>query len=74
MIQLKQGQTWRHKKRGTNYEILSVTATLQVQNSILDMSSVVIYVSRPEGQIWVRPIAEFLDGRFEHVPTGGARG
>jgi hypothetical protein len=58
---------WRHKKRGTTYTEMG-RATMQV-NGPLDMAKVVIYQSNADGSMWVRPLSEFEDGRFERVHT-----
>lgn len=55
----------RHKKRGTTYQVLFGTATLQVEGE-LDNERVVVYQGI-DGKVWVRPHAEFFDGRFEEV-------
>lgn len=58
---------WRHKKRGTTYTEMG-RARLQVDGP-LDMADVVIYQSNTDGSMWVRPVTEFEDGRFERVHT-----
>ena len=54
--------THRHRKGG-HYRVLS--------HGILekDRSDVVIY-DDAKGQVWVRPVAEFYDGRFEALAEG----
>lgn len=72
-------KTYKHKKRGTTYTIIgegrmSVSAdwhmTVQKMSGTaqfhVDMEEVVIYQGE-DGNIWVRPKAEFFDGRFEEV-------
>jgi hypothetical protein len=56
---------WRHKKRGTVYEEIG-RGQFQCTGSALDDELVVIYRG-DDGKLWVRPIAEFEDGRFERV-------
>lgn len=53
---------WRHKKTNTLYKIkdlvvIESTVTLAVSYTNLSSSEI----------IWVRPLDEFLDGRFERV-------
>lgn len=59
------GQMWRHKTRGSTYEVLA-RATMQCADNPLDDAPVVIYRDLM-GYTWVRPESEFLDGRFELV-------
>ena len=58
----------RHKKTGTVYRVIGparIEATLE---------AAVIYVRADgEGPYWVRPIREFIDGRFEQVRDGAWR-
>ena len=56
------GRFWRHEKTGKHYEVLGtgyIEATL---------TPCVIY-RRKSGDdiVWVRPLEEFLDGRFEDI-------
>jgi hypothetical protein len=56
--------THRHVKRGTTYEIVG-NAILQCSaNSILDEQPLVVYRGE-DGQLWVRGVTEFNDGRFD---------
>ena len=58
---------WRHVKRGTVYrEIGRGIFQIAGDSSIADEEPVVIYAGE-DGRMWVRPEAEFLDGRFEEV-------
>lgn len=57
--------THRHRKRGTEYREIA-RGQLQTAEDIGDGSAVVIYVGT-DGRHWVRPVAEFDDGRFERV-------
>lgn len=57
------GAHYRHKKTGGVYQ-LSMFATIEAT-----MTPAVVYTARNSGgvQSWVRPLAEFCDGRFEPV-------
>jgi len=57
-------EVWKHKKRGTWYEVLG-TGHLQMELPVCDETEVVIYKSDKDSSLWVRPVAEFHDGRFE---------
>lgn len=59
------GRRFRHKKRGTTYTEIA-RGTMQASGD-WDMQPVVIYVADADQSIWVRPAAEFEDGRFEPV-------
>lgn len=52
---------WRHVKKGTRYSVMCLG------NSVATLEVEVIYFSLDTGIIWIRPIDEFLDGRFERV-------
>ena len=54
----------RHKKRGTEYEVLG-EADLQTGKPLTDYAVVIVYRDVTTGRIWVRPRDEFTDGRFE---------
>lgn len=59
------GAHYRHKKTGGTYQLL-MTATIEAT-----MTPAVVYAARVDGTVhrWVRPLAEFCDGRFEPVDT-----
>jgi hypothetical protein len=67
---------WRHKKRGTVYEIITDHATIQC-STYPDFEEKVgdaawtVYRNIKTHAIYVRPTKEFLDGRFEMVPEEG---
>lgn len=61
------GRTWRHKVRGTCYVEVGRGLT-QSHESGLDEWPVVVYRGLDDGgKLWVRPVEEFEDGRFERV-------
>jgi hypothetical protein len=69
-------ELWRHKKRGTVYEVLTDSASLQCSAAeeferMFEDDSWTVYRDVSTRHIWVRPTKEFLDGRFERVPTPG---
>lgn len=55
------GSLWRHKKSGGFYRVVmhcTIEATL---------TPAIAYKSEaaPDATVWIRPAAEFMDGRFE---------
>lgn len=55
------GSKWRHRK-GSMYEVVTnarIEATLE---------AAVVYRDDVTGMTWVRPLAEFIDGRFQQLP------
>lgn len=57
---------WRHKVRGSTYTEVG-RGCLQSTVHDFDYMPVVIYRADVNGTLWVRPVAEFEDGRFERV-------
>lgn len=55
---------WRHKKRGTSYQVVGYAA-VQCAGPIKEGEPLVIYKSVEDGKLWARPVLEFNDGRFE---------
>jgi hypothetical protein len=71
MAEIKIGQRWRHKKRGSVYEIVDISATIQCSarpeiEKLFELQGWVVYRSM-NGRLVVRPYPEFMDGRFELV-------
>jgi len=63
---------WRHKKRGTTYEVITDSASLQCSaapefEKMFDDDVFTVYRSEQTGAVYVRPTEEFLDGRFEKL-------
>lgn len=54
---------WKHLKRGTRYEVIA-RGEVQCSKPIEEGSYVYCYVDE-NGKAWVRPCAEFEDGRFQ---------
>ncbi len=63
IIEPKLFTLWRHKKTGGVYHI--------VANCIIEATDTPAVAYRKDGPIWVRPLAEFMDGRFEQVNSHG---
>lgn len=57
------GAHYKHKKTGGTYQLV-MFATIEAT-----MTPAVVYAARKDGEThrWVRPVAEFCDGRFEAV-------
>lgn len=59
----KPGDVAKHLKTGGIYRVLCVgkiEATLE---------PVVVYQSQKDGEVWIRPLGEFIDGRFTLYPA-----
>lgn len=68
-------ERWRYKKRGSVYEVLTNSASLQCSaapefEDMFEEDDWTVYRNVETGAIWVRPTPEFMDGRFERVPDG----
>jgi hypothetical protein len=58
---------WRHKKRGTGYDVLTSVAEAQcATDAINEGDHVTVYVG-DDDKWWVRKTSEFQDGRFERI-------
>jgi hypothetical protein len=61
---------WRHKKRGSTYEVIATEVKLQC-SSEPDFEGLfnlwTVYRDVKTGDVYVRPTVEFHDGRFELV-------
>ena len=55
---------YRHKKTGGLYTEMA-RGKLEA-----DLTPMVIYRAHKDGTVWVRPVSEFDDGRFEKVIEG----
>lgn len=63
---------WRHKKRGTVYEVITDQAGIQCSadpafEERFEADTWTVYRNIKTAAVWVRPTEEFLDGRFEMV-------
>jgi hypothetical protein len=75
---IEAGQLWRHKKRGTTYQVVSAHAALQCSaapefEAMFDDDYFVVYRSVATGTFYVRPAPEFADGRFERIVAVSAK-
>lgn len=60
------GRAVRHLKRGSVHGVLTERASVQSDTPIVEGDEVVVYIGE-EGRVWIRPPAEFDDGRFVPV-------
>ncbi|MEG3086201.1 hypothetical protein [Sphingomonas sp. PB4P5] len=65
------GETYRHKKRGTLYEMIG-TAELQASQPRCEHAELAIYRGE-DGKLWARNTGEFHDGRFERLTAALTR-
>jgi hypothetical protein len=57
---MMEGTVWQHRKGG----IYSVLAVALIEATLAE---VVVYEAHEDGTVWVRPMDEFLDGRFTQL-------
>ena len=57
---------WKHKKRGSSYDILAVCRAQVSGKPLMDDDRVVVYANK-ENMVFVRGFSEFMDGRFEWI-------
>jgi hypothetical protein len=57
-------ELWRHKKRGTVYEVVGL-AELQSSTGRPEDGSFLVLYKGEDGKLWAREQSEFQDGRFE---------
>lgn len=50
---------WYHLKTGGIYKVLSSDAKIEAT-----LERAVVYQSETDNSVWIRPHAEFMDGRF----------
>jgi len=55
----------RHVKRGSEYMVIG-HGKIQTDKPLSDYHEVIVYVGE-NGSLWVRPVSEFMDGRFENL-------
>ena len=54
------GSVWRHRKGGEYV----VTGECRIEAT---REKAVLYVELGGGDVWARPVTEFMDGRFERI-------
>lgn len=69
----RDGSRWRHKKRGSTYSVMGVASAQVVGDPIEEGAMAVVYRSEHDGSLWLRPAAEFMDGRFEPLTEATPR-
>jgi hypothetical protein len=60
------GSRWRHKVRGSQYTLLATKVRIQTKRPLADNEFVALYIG-DHGDLNVRRLNEFMDGRFENV-------
>ncbi len=56
----------RHLVRGSSYDVVCEAANVQASAPIREGDKVAVYLAEDE-TVWVRPVGEFNDGRFEDL-------
>lgn len=72
MTEIQRGQKWRHKKRGSVYEIVQTNAALQISckgedYGWMEEEDFIAYRTVDGERLFFRMREKFLDGRFELV-------
>ena len=72
MIDPEPGSKWRHKARLSIYEVITVHCSMQCSaapefEKMFEDDNWVVYQSVISRFYFVRPLAEFMDGRFERI-------
>ena len=62
------GEIYRHIKTGRLYQVVCLGLIES------DQVMAVVYRSLVDDVVWIRPLTEFNDGRFEFVKKGGNHG
>lgn len=57
------GTRWRHKASKATYIVIDNDSMIEKT-----MEAAVTYMADASGTKWIRPLHEFMDGRFELVP------
>jgi hypothetical protein len=70
--QIGTGQIWRHRRRNSYYEIMSVDAAMQCSSfgsvgEKMEALHFIAYRAVNDFKLFFRPRDEFLDGRFEFI-------
>lgn len=73
MAEIEIGQKWRHKKRGSVYEIVGTDAAIQIavkgeDYGWLEEEDFIAYRPVNGHRLFFRVYEEFMDGRFERLP------
>lgn len=74
MTEIEVGQKWRHKKRGSEYEIVATDASIQIASigddemqSMLEDEDWIAYRPINGHKLIFRMREEFLDGRLDLI-------